>query len=62
MVHMTLDEVILHFLKNLCLQNVDIHKKFYEDWAINKKCIAEKANFEILRLSFVTFNDLSGHT
>ena len=49
-------EVILHLMKKLCLHNVDILKKFLKDKALNKKYVAEKYDFEILRR--VTFNDL----
>ena len=41
-------EVILHFMKNMCFHNVDILEKYLKDWAINKKYIAEKDEFEIL--------------
>ena len=36
-------------MKKLCLHNVDILEKFKKDWALNKKYIAEKKYFEILR-------------
>ena len=42
-------EVKLDFLKNLRLHTVEILEKFLKDWALNKKHIAEKDNFEILR-------------
>ena len=42
--------------------NVDIFFQFLKNWALNKKYIAEKDDFEILRCPFVTFNDRSGHT
>ena len=46
-------KVILHFVKNLCLYNVDILKKyFFKNWALGKKYIVEKDNFEM------TFCDL----
>ena len=35
-------------MKNLYLQNVDILEKILKDWALNKKYIAEKDDFEIL--------------
>ena len=41
--------VILYFIKNLCLYNVDILEKFLKDWAKNKKYIADKDCFKILR-------------
>ena len=37
-------------------------EKFLKDWALNKKYIVEKEDFEILRWHFVPFNDLWGHT
>ena len=43
-------EVILHLMKNLRLHYVDILEKFKNDWALNKKYIAET-----LRLPYVTF-------
>ena len=43
-------EVIL----NLHLHNVDILEKFLKDRALNKKYIAEKYFFGILRLPYVT--------
>ena len=46
--------VILHFIKNLCL-HVDILEKFKIDWALNKKCIVEKDDLKILRLPLMTF-------
>ena len=36
-------------MKNSRLHNVDNLEKFLKDWALNKKCIAEKDDFEILR-------------
>ena len=39
---------------------LDILEKYFKNWALNKKYIAEK-DFEILR-SPVTFNDLLDHT
>ena len=43
-------EVILHLMKNLLLHNVDIVKLVsLKDYALNKKYIAEKDDFEILR-------------
>ena len=41
--------VILYFMKKLCLNNVDILKKFIKDKALNRKFVAEKDHFEILR-------------
>ena len=41
-------EVILHFIKKLCIHNVDILEKFLKDQALNKKYIAEKVDFLIL--------------
>ena len=35
-------------MENLYLQNVDILEKILKDWALNKKYIAEKDDFEIL--------------
>ena len=55
-------EVILKFMKNLFLHNVDILEKLLKDWAVNKKYIAENDDFDILKLHFVTFNDLLVHT
>ena len=52
----------LYFMKNVCLNNVDILEKFFKKRVLNKKIIAVKDDFEILRWSFVTFNDLWGHT
>ena len=49
-------EVILHFMNNLCLHNVDILEKF-KRFGIKQKYIAEKNDFEILRWPYVTFND-----
>ena len=49
---------LLHFIKKLCLHNVDILENFLKDWALYKKYIVEKDDFEILRWPFVTFNDL----
>ena len=47
---MTLDfGFILYLMKNLRLHNVDIIEKFSKDLALDKKCIAEKDDFEILR-------------
>ena len=40
-------EVILYFMKKMCLYNVDILEKFLSDSALNKIYIAEKDNFEI---------------
>ena len=40
-------EVILNFVKNLFIHNVDILEKFLKDWALNKKFIAEKDDFEV---------------
>ena len=40
-------EVILHFMKNVCLYNVDVLEKFLKDQALNKKYIAKKDDFEI---------------
>ena len=51
-------KVILYFMKNLFFHNVDILEEFLQDWALNKKYLKEKDDFEILRLPFVTFNDL----
>ena len=45
-------------MKNLCLYNVDIFKKTLKDQALNKKYIAEKDDFEILKCLYVTINDL----
>ena len=42
-------KVILHFIKTLCLHNVDNLEMFLIDWALNKKYIIEKNNFEISR-------------
>ena len=53
-------EVMLHFMKTLCLHNVDIREKI-KDSALNKLYIAKKEDFEILRSPYVTF-DLGGHT
>ena len=50
--------VIFHLMKNLCLYNVGILEKFLKDYALNKKYIAEKVDFEILRWLYVTLNDL----
>ena len=50
--------VILHLMKYLRLQNIDILEKFVKDSALNKKYIAENDNFKLLRLPYVTFNDL----
>ena len=36
-------------MKKLCVHNVDILEKFLKDQALNKKYIAEKDDFEILR-------------
>ena len=49
-------------MKNLCLHNANILEKFKKGWALNKKYIAEKDDFDIFRCLFVTFNDLCGHT
>ena len=46
----------------MCLYNVDILEKFKKDFALNKKYIVEKNDFEILRWPYVTFNDLWCHT
>ena len=35
--------------KSMHLHNVNILEKFYKDWALNKKYVAEKEDFEILR-------------
>ena len=40
-------QVILQFIQKLCLHNVYILEKFYKDWALNKKYIVEKDDFEI---------------
>ena len=48
-------QVILHFIKNVCLYNVDILEKFKKDQALNIKYIVEKDNFKILRWPYVTF-------
>ena len=45
-------KVILNFIKNLCLYNVDIFEKFYKDWAFNKRYITEKDDFQSLRMTF----------
>ena len=45
-------------MKNLRIHNVDILEKFLKDQALNKKYIVEKYDFEILRWSYVTFNEL----
>ena len=37
---MSVSKVILNFMKNLCLDNVDILEKLLKDWALNKKYIA----------------------
>ena len=37
---------------------VDIREKFLKDQTSNKKYVAEKDNFGILRCSYVTYNDL----
>ena len=42
-------EVTLHLMENLCHQNVEILEEFLKDCALNKKYIAEKDDFEILR-------------
>ena len=39
---MIVSKVILHFMKKLCLHNVDILEKLLKDWALNKKNIAER--------------------
>ena len=49
------------FNENLRIHNVDILEKFLKDYALNKKYIAEKDDFEILRWPYVT-NDPKGHT
>ena len=36
-------------MKNLLLHNVDILEKILKDQTLNKKYIAEKDNFDILR-------------
>ena len=43
---------------SFCEKFVDILEKFKKDWALNKNCIAEKDDFEVFRLHFLTFNDL----
>ena len=48
----------LHLMKNLLLHNVDILEKFLKDLALDKKYMAEKDDFEILRWPYVTFYDL----
>ena len=45
---MTFD-VILNFMKNLRLHNIDNLEKFLKDQALNKKNIAENDDFEILK-------------
>ena len=42
-------EVVLNFMKHLCLHNVEILEKFIKDQALSKKYIAEKDDLEILR-------------
>ena len=42
-------QVILNLMKNLRLHYVDILGKFLNDYALNKKYIAEKDDFEISR-------------
>ena len=42
-------EIILYFMKIFCLHNVDFLEKNLKYWALNKKYIAEKDDFEILR-------------
>ena len=50
---MTLDDLIGHtsfdFMKNLRLSYFDILEKVLKDQVLNKKYIAEKDDFEILR-------------
>ena len=46
-------EVILNFMKNLCLHNSDILQKFWKGLALKK--ITYKDNFEILRWPLMTF-------
>ena len=36
-------------MKKLCLYDVDILEKFFKDYALNKKYIEEKDDFENLR-------------
>ena len=36
------------FHKKLCLQNIDILEKILKDWALNKKCIAEKGDWNFM--------------
>ena len=42
-------KVILHFIKKLCLHNVDILENFQKAWALDKKYNIEDNDFEILR-------------
>ena len=51
-------ETILHFMKNMCLYNVNILEKVLKDWASNKKYIAENDDFRILKLHYMTFNEI----
>ena len=45
-------EVILNFMKKLCLHNFDIHEKFLKDSELNQKNIAEKDDFVNLKMTF----------
>ena len=49
---MTLDDLsgtTTFYNKKLFLQNVGILENFLQEWALNKKYIAENDDFEILR-------------
>ena len=61
---MTFDDIWGHtsFYPKYCLYNVDILKKKNLNWALNKKYIVEKEDFENIRWPYVTFNDHWGHT
>ena len=41
-------------MKNLPLHNVDILEKFLKDYTLNKKYMAEKDDFEILKFPLCT--------
>ena len=49
---MTIDDLRFDSMKNWCLHNVDILEKVLKGKTLNKIYIAEKDDFEILKLPY----------
>ena len=51
--HSMTSEVILHFMKNLCIHTVSIHRNVYQNWFINecaRKNLAKIPKLQIIHI------------